>query len=390
LLGGLLIAIGLLTRFAAVQLAFQFFVISFLWYDEPAPIVGMYYQQLFFWVFVAMAFGGAGRFSADHIIRNKQIATIRPTFKPMLAAMLALLCLNACAQRSPLNGNGQIVRQQFDFNNFDKLELNDLHGKINVQIGQPFAIETNVDGNLQPLLSVTKKDDRLVIAFKGNANNRLYIENTNIIINISMPEIAVLEHNGNSNLVVQGLVGRYCRIENSNNGNALLQGSIDELDIIKTGNGNVDAQQLVAKKAAVQMQGNGSVAIFTLNSFKVSGSGNGNLTHFGSGQITTGSFLGGNASIINGNATSHHSKQDSSQQTEKVMTTIVNKGNQYVELTVRYPKSGVYGIGIPANQSVQESFPIGTKIYKGGQITFLKKPVIVITAANQKDSFAIH
>ena len=44
--GGILIAIGLFTRFAALQLAFQFFVISYIWYNEPAPITGMYLTQM--------------------------------------------------------------------------------------------------------------------------------------------------------------------------------------------------------------------------------------------------------------------------------------------------------------------------------------------------------
>lgn len=69
--GGLCIAIGFLTRFSAMQLAFQFFVVSFIWYDEPAPIVGMYYQQLLFWGFVLIAVGGSGNFAADKWLMNR-------------------------------------------------------------------------------------------------------------------------------------------------------------------------------------------------------------------------------------------------------------------------------------------------------------------------------
>lgn len=64
-IGGLLIAVGLFTRISALQLAFQFFVVSFIWYDEPG-LFTMYYQQLIFWSFVLIAALGGGRFSADH------------------------------------------------------------------------------------------------------------------------------------------------------------------------------------------------------------------------------------------------------------------------------------------------------------------------------------
>jgi uncharacterized membrane protein YphA (DoxX/SURF4 family) len=63
--GGLLLALGFLTRFNALQLLFQFFVISFIWYDEPEPITGMYFQQTLFMCYLLFAIGGGGRFSLD-------------------------------------------------------------------------------------------------------------------------------------------------------------------------------------------------------------------------------------------------------------------------------------------------------------------------------------
>ena len=70
--GGILIAIGLFTRFAAAQLAFQFFVIAFLWYDKPEPLTGMYFQQLFFWCYVLLTIGGGGNYSLDKLLRRKK------------------------------------------------------------------------------------------------------------------------------------------------------------------------------------------------------------------------------------------------------------------------------------------------------------------------------
>ena len=72
-LGGLLIAFGLFTRISAIQMAFQFFVVSFLWYDSPA-LFGMYYQQLIFWSFVVIAGIGGGKFSLDNLILKKQFS----------------------------------------------------------------------------------------------------------------------------------------------------------------------------------------------------------------------------------------------------------------------------------------------------------------------------
>lgn len=70
-IGGLCIALGFFTRFNAIQLAFQFFVISFIWYDEPNFILGMYYQQLFFFAFVLIAGFGGGKFSVENFVFRK-------------------------------------------------------------------------------------------------------------------------------------------------------------------------------------------------------------------------------------------------------------------------------------------------------------------------------
>jgi uncharacterized membrane protein YphA (DoxX/SURF4 family) len=88
--GGILIAIGLFTRFAALQLAFQFFVIAYIWYNEPAPITGMYFQQLYFFCYLLTMVAGGGRFSIDALISRKWHYAV-PGIAPKIA--LVSLCL---------------------------------------------------------------------------------------------------------------------------------------------------------------------------------------------------------------------------------------------------------------------------------------------------------
>jgi uncharacterized membrane protein YphA (DoxX/SURF4 family) len=77
LVGGLLLALGLFARWSALQLAFQFFVVAFIWYQEPLPLLGMYYQQLLFWAFVAVAAVGPGRYSLDYwLTRHRSLQGI--------------------------------------------------------------------------------------------------------------------------------------------------------------------------------------------------------------------------------------------------------------------------------------------------------------------------
>ncbi len=93
-IGGLLVAIGLFTRLSAFQLAFQFFVVSFIWYDEPG-LLDMYYQQLIFWSFAVITGMGGGRISLDRWRAGRK-APLLP--KAAVAGMLFLLPVAIFAQ----------------------------------------------------------------------------------------------------------------------------------------------------------------------------------------------------------------------------------------------------------------------------------------------------
>jgi len=99
--GGLCIALGFFTRFNALQLAFQFFVISFVWYDHPEPVTGMYFQQTLFWSYVIIVFAGSGRFSIDHFLLKRQQARINSSVKTVIASLLFFLLSTLSIEAQP-------------------------------------------------------------------------------------------------------------------------------------------------------------------------------------------------------------------------------------------------------------------------------------------------
>jgi hypothetical protein len=222
-----------------------------------------------------------------------------PSSAKLLMATLFLFAgmLTSQAQWKPLKGSGKVVTQSFAFNNFDKVALQDIAGKVEVTIGKAFAIKVEIDDNLLTLLEVSEKDGKLTVKLANNKNNRLYIEDTRIRVHISMPEASVIENDANSDLLVRGIVGRYFRLENYGNGDAIINGTIDELEVTKGGNGNVNASGLSAKVAKVKASGNGDVTVNANQQFWVSGNGNGNVTNTGTARPDAGSRLRGNGEI---------------------------------------------------------------------------------------------
>jgi DUF4097 and DUF4098 domain-containing protein YvlB len=220
--------------------------------------------------------------------------------KLFLILVVSILSVtNTAAQKGPLRGSGKVVTRTFDYKGFDKVSFEDFNGKIEVEIGKPFAITVEIDDNLEPMLRVEKEDaeNQLRISLANNKDGRLYLEDVNIKITVSMPEASVISHAGNSDVKIQGIVGRYFRLEHRGNGNILLEGQIDELDVNKSGNGDVNAKKLYSKVAKVNSQGNGDVTINATVSLYAKGEGNGDILQVGQGSLDALSSIKGNGKL---------------------------------------------------------------------------------------------
>jgi uncharacterized membrane protein YphA (DoxX/SURF4 family) len=292
--GGICIAIGLLTRFNALQLAFQFFVISFLWYDNPVPFVGMYVQQLFFFCYLLVAAFGGGTFSVDYLICNKRILNLK-FFHPKLALILiiSIISFSACAQKKPLRGSGNVITNQYSFKNFNEIEIIDLDGKINVTIADSFSINTAIDDNLADLLTIEIKNNTLSVSFKNNWSNRKYIEDTKIKIDITLPSLRYIKNNGNNTLYINNLKEKELVVVSKGNGNCILNGTVEKLQATCNGNGTLNAKNVIATLCeSADVMGNGNLSINTNNNFNASVSGNGNIINYGKGKAIIISQMG--------------------------------------------------------------------------------------------------
>ena len=212
----------------------------------------------------------------------------------ILAAIFSFL-----SSKAQLFGSGKVIIHEFKFKDFDKVNIQDFDGQIEIEVGKPFAIKVEIDENLEPRLRVNQEtnENQLNIYLEGNKNGKLYLEKTRIKIKVSMPEASVISHRGNTNMKISGIIGRYFRLEHMGNGNVNLEGTIDELDIKKAGNGDIKASKLVAKTAKVKSNGNGNVTVNAQISLLGHGAGNGSIMQTGPGKIDPMSGVIGNGDV---------------------------------------------------------------------------------------------
>jgi hypothetical protein len=206
--------------------------------------------------------------------------------KSILAIALTFVSTFANAQ---LKGSGKTVAKT------------DLDGKIQIEVGPTWSISVTIDDNLEKLLSFTenKSDAALTIFFKGNNNNNMYIEKSNITIKITMPSITGLRHNGNSSLTITNCNSESLKIENLGNASTTIYGKANDVTIKNTGNGNIYVDKLLAKTASIKCSGNGNVKANVSDFITAKVSGNGNIANKGAAKFDSNSSKSGNGSLIN-------------------------------------------------------------------------------------------
>ncbi len=213
-------------------------------------------------------------------------------------SLLSILLINFFNANAQLKGEGEILKREFDFKDFDELVIEDFDGNIEIEIGKPYAIKVEIDENLEPRLRVNKDgNSKIKIYLEGNPNGKLYLEDVHIKIKVSMPDASFIRHRGNTNVKISGVKGHHFKLEQAGNGNVDISGEVNELDIHKNGNGNVNARKLITKTAKVKSYGNGDVTVYAQISLSAVGTGNGSVYQVGPGEIETISGIAGNGSV---------------------------------------------------------------------------------------------
>jgi hypothetical protein len=192
------------------------------------------------------------------------------------------------------------ITANYDNVDFDKLNIYDFNGEIDVQIGKAYSIQLIADERIAPLFRIKqdKSEYRLDIYLENNKNGSAYIEDPVLKLIITMPASSVIRYKGNGDMNIDGVIGRYFRIEHEGNGDVEVAGNIDKLDIEKIGNGDTETRKLKAKTVVVDHDGNGNTTTYALIDLNIKGKGNGDILQYGPAKPSINSYIKGNGEIL--------------------------------------------------------------------------------------------
>lgn len=172
----------------------------------------------------------------------------------------------------------------YDFKDFDKVQIENINGAVEIELGKQFIIIISGNDNAQEQVKITKSDNKLLVKL----DNKFVIDwkkRKVVKVKIVMPEISKLFNFSNADVSVQNFAGSYFGVENKGNGNVSVAGSIvDFIEIKNNGNGNLETKNIVSKKVDISKSGNGDVNIRTDANFDVEMEGNGDIVNYGKGK----------------------------------------------------------------------------------------------------------
>lgn len=161
-----------------------------------------------------------------------------------------------------LRGNRQLIREEYKLAPFQSITVRQFLSKVTVEVGgTESTVDVQLDSNLKPFLQVTSVDGVLTLAFKDPDNKAFWLSVGTIEVRVKTPVLKRVQNESNGDVTINNLTGSSFNLTNGGNGNVTLQGSVDQLNIVSTANGTIEAKSLVAQSANVVTQANATVEL---------------------------------------------------------------------------------------------------------------------------------
>lgn len=213
----------------------------------------------------------------------------------------ALPLLGGCVET--YDGNGILAEETRTITGFDRVSV---RGDLDIELEQgAFAAAVRIDQNLISRVSTRVDGRTLLVRFEGG-NLGEHLPGPNV--SVSLPLLTDVELNGSGRLVASGFEGEEpASVELSGSGELTWSGSTDALDVVLNGSGNLsvtgeaeraeyylagagtlDARELTAQAANIELEGSGSIQATVDGRVDASINGSGTIELFG--DITRGTW----------------------------------------------------------------------------------------------------
>ena len=201
--------------------------------------------------------------------------------KKVLLIMISVLALTSCSigQMNLVDPSDNIVTKEYRLKPFEKIQMK---GVGNVELIQSEEksglVELTAPDNYVEFYKFESDGKKLTINFDKKLVN---IQTKDVKIRVYTCDLIKLENSGAANINMDRLDTDIIEITNSGVGHITIGGVADNVQLINSGVGSIDASKLKALNVKASVSGVGSIDCYASESIKGSVSGVGSLNYNG-------------------------------------------------------------------------------------------------------------
>lgn len=173
-----------------------------------------------------------------------------------------------------VSGSGEIVTQEIDIENFDRVTLEGF-GSVFITQGQTEELSVETDNNLISLLDIRVRGRELRLGVKRGYD---ISPTKSVSFNLTVKELNAIELSGSGDFYVDSFQANHLAVSIQGSGNIDIQSLVaDDLSIDLNGSGNITIEELDVKTVETSLQGSGDIQLegkTETETVKVGGSGN--------------------------------------------------------------------------------------------------------------------
>lgn len=155
-------------------------------------------------------------------------------------------------------------------------------GRVVIQSGETDGVTVSSDDNLLPKITTETRNGVLILDTAADTK----IVANELVYRVTINDLRRIDVNGTGTIEASNLTSNALAITVAGASRLRLSGKVGSLQLVISGTGNVDADQLVVGRANIVVSGTGNTSVAVRDTLNAVLSGTGNVTYSGTPQIT--------------------------------------------------------------------------------------------------------
>ena len=183
--------------------------------------------------------------------------------------------------KNSIRGSGVSKTETRTIGDFKKVEING-SCDVSVSVGSAAGLTVTADDNFLEYIVTEVRDGTLVVEMKSGS----YSPSVHMKVYATVPSLAALAIRGSADADVTGLSGDRFELSIEGSGDAKASGKVGAVVAKVAGSGDVNASNVEARDATVEVSGSGDVEVWATDSLTVSIAGSGDVGYKGEPKVT--------------------------------------------------------------------------------------------------------